>query len=154
MVFYLKRLKSVNINWFNNNFTVEHTYLFRTKRSFLTVKIHCVTFTLVVLWNKFIPYQEIDSNNVEQMFSMFPFIPFHMLIGLSATPLRAKGFALVRSCVRHAISRKPRIRFWWFFAQSCILIKLKKCSKRIFEKNSRFRDFGQKWPIFAIFGHF
>ena len=33
-------------------------------------------------------------------------------------------------------------------------MSLKKCSKRIFEKKSRFRDFGQKWPIFAIFGHF
>ena len=31
-------------------------------------------------------------------------------------------------------------------------MSLKKCSKRIFEKNSRFRDFGQKWPILAIFG--
>ena len=30
-------------------------------------------------------------------------------------------------------------------------MSLKKCSKRIFEKNSRFRDFGQKWPFLAIF---
>ena len=62
----------------------------------------------------------------------------------------------VRSFFRpsHSISRKPRIRFWWFFAQSYILMSLKKCSNRILKKNSRFRDFGQKWPIFAIFGHF
>ena len=50
-----------------------------------------------------------------------PFLPvpyyyyFIIFIGLSATPLRAKGFALVRpfvrSSVRDAISRTPRIRF-------------------------------------------
>ena len=39
-------------------------------------------------------------------------------------------------CVCHTISGKPHIRFFLNFAQSCILIKLKKCSKRIFEKNS------------------
>ena len=65
--------------------------------------------------------------------------------------MRAKGFTLVRAFVRDAISRKPRIRFWWFFAQSCILIKLKKCSKRIFEKNSRFRDLGGFTPQNAPF---
>ena len=32
------------------------------------------------------------------------------------------------------LSVRPRIRFWWFFAQSCILMMLKKCFKRIFEK--------------------
>ena len=44
-----------------------------------------------------------------------PLVIVNLIFGLSATPLRAKGFALVRSsvrsCVRHAISRKPRIRF-------------------------------------------
>ena len=61
-----------------------------------------------------------------------------------------------RSCLRpsHSISRKPRIRFWWFFAQIYIMMSLKKCSKQIFVKKSCFQDFGQKWPIFAIFGHF
>ena len=60
----------------------------------------------------------------------------------------------VRAFVRHAISRKPRIRFWWFFAQSCILIKLKKCSKRIFEKILVFEILaknGQFLPFLAIF---
>ena len=65
----------------------------------------------------------------------------------------------VRSSVRpsvrssHSISRKPRIRFWWFFAQSYILMSLKNLPSG-FWKNSRFQDFGQKWPFFAIFGHF
>ena len=74
------------------------------------------------------------------------------LVGLSALaegPMDSRS--CVRSFVRDAISGDPRIRFWWFFAQSYILMSLKKCSKRIFEKNSRFRDFGQKWPIFDIF---
>ena len=55
-----------------------------------------------------------------------------MIIGLSATPMDLKDS--VRACVRHAISRKPPIKFNSFFAPSCILMKLKKCSKRI--KNS------------------
>ena len=62
-------------------------------------------------------------------------------------PMDSRSF--VRSS--YSISRKPRIRFWWCFAPSYILMSLKKCSRRIFEKNSCFRDFGQKWPIFAIF---
>ena len=68
--------------------------------------------------------------------------PHHCwLVGFSASAERPMDSRLfVRPFVRYAISRKPRIRFWWFFAQSYILISLKKCSKRIFEKNSRFRQ--------------
>ena len=40
------------------------------------------------------------------------------------------------------ISRKPCIRFWWFFAQSCILMSLKKCSKWIFWKKFWFSPGG------------
>ena len=70
----------------------------------------------------------------------------------------------MRACVRHTISRKPRIRFLWFFAQSCILMKLKKSSKRIFEnilvfkilaKNGQFllflAIFSQKNQVFGLF---
>ena len=82
-----------------------------------------------------------------------------IIFGLSALaegPMDSRSFvrASVRASVRNAISGAPRIRFFWNLAQSCILARLKKCSKRIFEKNSRFQDFGQKRPIFAIFGHF
>ena len=63
---------------------------------------------------------------------------------------RSSVRASVRTSVRHTISGDPRIRFWWFFAQSYILMSLKKCSKRIFEKNLVWLF----WPIFAIFGHF
>ena len=45
--------------------------------------------------------------------------------------------SFVRSFVRDAISGDLRIRFFWNLALSCILASLKKCSKRIFEKNSR-----------------
>ena len=55
--------------------------------------------------------------------------------------------------MRDAISRKPRIRFWWFFAQSCILMKTK-ILQEDFWKNSRSRDLGQKWLIFALFWPF
>ena len=83
-------------------------------------------------------------------------------IGLSALAVEAYGFTLVRPSVRSfvrpfvrdAISGDPRIRFFWNFAQSCILARQKKCSKRIFEKNSRFRDFGQKWPILPFLAIF
>ena len=75
-----------------------------------------------------------------------------LFIGLSALAVEAYGFTLIHSSVR------ARRDIWRSAHQ--IFLKLgtklhlgetKKCSKRIFEKNSRFRDFGQKWPIFAIF---
>ena len=75
-----------------------------------------------------------------------------LLIGLSALAVEAYGFTLVRSSVRDGISRKPRIRFWWFFAQSYILMSLKKCSKRIFEKNSRLPPRGVFDPKTPLFG--
>ena len=63
------------------------------------------------------------------------------LVGLSALAEEAYGITLVRpcvrACVRHSISGDPRIRFFRNFAPSCFLARLKKCSKRIFEKNSR-----------------
>ena len=60
-----------------------------------------------------------------------------LIFGLSALADEAYGFTLVRACVRHSISGDPRIRFFRNFAPSCFLARLKKCSKRIFEKNSR-----------------
>ena len=79
------------------------------------------------------------------------------VFGLSASAERPMDSRLsvrasVRACVRHTISRKPRIRFLWFFAQSCILIKLKKCSKRIFEENSRVPPRGVFDPKTPLFG--
>ena len=83
-------------------------------------------------------------------FQFFFILP---LIGLSATLIGLTESRLsVRPFVRHAISRKLRIRFWWFFAHSYILTRLKKCSKRIFEKIQKWALFGQNWLILAIFG--
>ena len=57
-----------------------------------------------------------------------------------------------RSCMRPSVLHTPYLEnrtsdFDDFLPQSYILMSLKKCSKRIFEKSCRFQVFGQKWLI-------
>ena len=56
---------------------------------------------------------------------------YNSLVGFSTLAVEC-GFPSVRSSVRGGISRKPRIRFWWFFAQSYILMSLKKIEEKGF----------------------
>ena len=70
------------------------------------------------------------------------------VVGLSALAGRPMdSCSCVRACVRDGISRKPRIRFWWFFCTKLHFDESKKCSERTFEKKFF-------WPFFAIFRHF
>ena len=72
-------------------------------------------------------------------------------LGFSRWGLWIHARPSVRASVRHTISGDPRIRFWWFFAESYILMSLKNCSKRIFEKNSRLPPRGGFTPENAPF---
>ena len=93
-------------------------------------------------------------------FSQCVDVAWLLFIGLSTLCRKTYAFRVVRVCVRvcvcNAISRKPRIRFFWNFAQSCILMRVKKHSKRIFEKKSSpdyrglVSKMGQKSTFFAI----
>ena len=91
------------------------------------------------------------GKNLANFWPKFTVLRVFWSLGISG---RTYGFALVRpcvrSCVRDAISGDPHIWFFWNLAQSCILARLKKCSKWIFEKNSRFSRF---WPKTANFCH-
>ena len=109
---------------------------------------------LMLFWpkNVFDPLGEIlTTQNVET-----PHDSDNWSLGISR---RTYGFALVRSVVRpfvrsfvrDAISGDPRIRFWWFFAQSYILVSLKKVPSEFFKK-SRLppRGFWPKKPSFWL----
>ena len=63
---------------------------------------------------------------------------------------RTYGFALVRPCVRPCLTRYLEVRasdFSETWHKVASWRYWKKCSKRIFEKNSCSQDFGQKRPI-------
>ena len=53
----------------------------------------------------------------------------------------------VRSSIRYTISEDPRIRFWWFFAQSYILMSLKNVPSGFLKKILVL-------PFLAVFCHF
>ena len=73
------------------------------------------------------------------------------IFGFSALAVEASGFTLVRACVRYTISGDLRIRFWWFFAQSYILMSLKMFQADFWKKISFAPQgvFDPKTPLFG-----
>ena len=87
--------------------------------------------------------------------------PLFWSLGKAGWDLRIHCCPSVRPSVRNGISRNPYISFFWYFAVRLGFGSAKKCSKRIFEKNSFFALFWPKtvkkwpfWPEIQYFGGF
>ena len=65
-------------------------------------------------------------------------------LGFSRWGLWIHARPSVRASVRHTISGDLRIRFWWFFAQSYILMSLKNVPSWFLAKKSGFWAFSSK----------
>ena len=83
----------------------------------------------------------LEKGHLTKNFNRFLALAVTYMFGPSASAVEAYGFMLVCMCVRHSISRKPYIRFWWYY----ILMSLKNVLSGFLKKFS-FDPQGEFWP--------
>ena len=107
-------------------------------------------FLFMLFWPKKV---FVTPKNVEIPYDSDKVFRFFGLLALAEGPMDSRSS--VRAFVRSSVARYLEIRasdFFWNLAQSCILARLKKCSKPFFEKNSRFPPGGFLAPKPPFFG--